>query len=90
MWCREEGANTPARIFRPLYDTIVVTAAVVFASPLYFASIVSRTKKECDADVLALKDEARRSDFVWQTKLKRKASGCVAWQQYPYTVPDFV
>ncbi|CAM9183141.1 unnamed protein product, partial [Laminaria digitata] len=35
---------------------------------------LERTKKECEADVLALREEARRSEFVWETKLRRKAS----------------
>ena len=38
---------------------------------------LSRTKKDCEAEVLALREEARRSEFTWEVKLRRKASGWV-------------
>ncbi|CAM9866966.1 unnamed protein product, partial [Ectocarpus sp. 12 AP-2014] len=34
-----------------------------------------RTQRTCEADVLALKEDARRSDRAWEAKMTRKASG---------------
>lgn len=33
-----------------------------------------RTQKNCEAEVLALKEDARRSDQAWEAKIARKAS----------------
>lgn len=48
-------------------------AVVVLPPSTPNASFHRRTQKTCEADVLALKEDARRSDRAWEAKMARKA-----------------